>query len=303
MKPLPTLALLVVAACDRARVEPPSRSALLRAADELLAVDRAFAAAAATTDLVAGVTAMFAADVVVSAQGSFADGIAAASAVLRGDTLNLTSRAHWEPVRTGISADGSHGFTIGNFDVARADGSVIPGKYLAYWVNGVEGWRVKVWRRGRRPDGPADTTRFEPSLPSHIVAPTADTGVIAGHRWALEQAERDFSAEAQVVGIGPAFAKFGRADAMHLGGPDIVGFIVGNDAIAASVQEGTPEGTSPVTWGPERAIVASSGDLGVTIGWIVAKNSPRGGGAPARFPFFTIWRRDEVGSPWRYIAE
>jgi hypothetical protein len=48
-------------------------------------------------------------------------------------------------------------------------------------------------------------------------------------------------------------------------------------------------------------IVASSGDLGVTIG-MIHPNTPRAG-QPANFPFFTIWRRANPTAPWRYVAE
>jgi len=42
--------------------------------------------------------------------------------------------------------------------------------------------------------------------------------------------------------------------------------------------------------------------LGVTIGTIVA-NEPDSAGTTAKFPFFTVWRRDGVEEPWRYVAE
>ena len=263
------LALLLLSACGVMRVEAPSQTALRSAAEDLLDADRGFSSAAASTDLVTGVSAMFAADVIVPVPGAgFADGLEAAGNVLRRDTLNATSRASWRPVRAGVSADRLHGFTIGYFEVVRADGTVVPGKYLADWIKGADGWRVAVWRRTRRPDGPTDTTTFAHSLPERSVEVTTDSTTLSSHRETLAQAERDCSSEAQVIGIGPAFAKFGRADAMHLGAPANSGFVVGSDSIAASVQLGTPAGTSPVTWGPERVMVASSGDLGISIGYI-----------------------------------
>jgi hypothetical protein len=48
-------------------------------------------------------------------------------------------------------------------------------------------------------------------------------------------------------------------------------------------------------------IVASSGDLGVSIG-MIRRNQPVTG-QPTAFPFFTIWRRATPTAPWRYIAE
>lgn len=304
MRSLPLLTLLLVSACGVMRVEAPSQTALRSAAEDLLDADRAFSSVAARTDFVTGVSAMFAADVIVPVPGAgFSDGIEAAVDVLLRDSLNATSRASWRPVRAGVSADRRHGFTIGYFEVVRADGTVVPGKYLAYWIKSADGWRVAVWRRTRRPEGPTDTTTFTHSLPARLAAATTDSTLLLSHGESLARAEHDFSSEAQVIGIGPAFAKFGRADAIHLGGPTNRGFVFGNDSIAASVQLGTPEGTSPVTWGPERVLVASSGDLGISIGYIVAKEPPPSVGTPARFPFFTIWRRDDANAPWRYIAE
>ena len=113
------------------------------AVDELLAADRAFSAASAKTDLVSGLTAMFADDVVIPMPpGQFVDGKAAVAAALRTNADNLTARTEWAPVRGGISADGQHGFTFGYMTIHRQDGSDLPLKYLSYWVKRPEGWRV-----------------------------------------------------------------------------------------------------------------------------------------------------------------
>src|SRR4029079_1378143 len=111
------------------------------AVDELLAADRGFSAASAKTDLVSGLTAMFADDVVIPMPpGTFVDGRAAVAAALRTNADNLTSRTEWTPVRGGISADGQHGFTFGYMTIHRQDGSDLPLKYLSYWVKRREGW-------------------------------------------------------------------------------------------------------------------------------------------------------------------
>jgi len=59
---------------------------------------------------------------------------------------------------------------------------------------------------------------------------------------------------------------------------------------------------SPVSWGTEHSFVASSGDLGVSIGTI-RPNHPDADGQSNGSPFFTVWRRDGPDAPWRYIAE
>lgn len=77
-------------------------------------------------------------------------------------------------------------------------------------------------------------------------------------------------------------------------------FTFGNVEIAKGVGGTTPTAPSPLVWKSDyRVIVASSGDLGVSIGWIHQKADPNAPG----FPFFTVWRRDSIGAPWRYIAE
>jgi hypothetical protein len=70
---------------------------------------------------------------------------------------------------------------------------------------------------------------------------------------------------------------------------------------AVSQLAGQPADGSTLNWAPDRVIVASSGDLGVTIG-MIHPNTPRAG-QPASFPFFTIWRRASPTAPWRYVAE
>jgi hypothetical protein len=50
-------------------------------------------------------------------------------------------------------------------------------------------------------------------------------------------------------------------------------------------------------------IVASSGDLGVTIGLIRETAPSTDPNAPTVFPFFTVWQRASPTDPWRYVAE
>src|SRR5258705_13502445 len=77
-----------------------------QAVDELLAADRAFSAASAKTDLVAGLTAMFADDVVIPMPpGQFVNGRAAVIEALKGQADNLTTRIDCTPARVcGASA-------------------------------------------------------------------------------------------------------------------------------------------------------------------------------------------------------
>ena len=51
------------------------------------------------------------------------------------------------------------------------------------------------------------------------------------------------------------------------------------------------------------AVVASSGDLGISFGYIRPNGKPPDGAPPQGSPFFTIWHRASPTAPWRYIAE
>lgn len=272
------------------------------AVEELLAADRGFAARSATTGAASAITAMFTEDVVMPIPGGrFATGQAEARAALEAGPDPSGTTADWRPVRGGISADGTQGFTFGYMKLTRPDNTVIPAKYLAYWIKGPGGWRVAVYKRGRLPiDASVPEEAMAPALPPKMVAPVSDGAALERFRQSLDQAERAFSAEAQKIGLGPAFVKYGSGDAVNMGGPSSPGFVVGSVAIGKAVATGEPAtGGSTVHWAPEKVIVASSGDLGVTIGWIRRNAEPNEKG----FPFFTIWRRDSTSDPWRYVAE
>src|SRR5687768_11960179 len=142
-----TLAALLLA-LGAAQPSSPTATTPAAVADELLAADRAFSSASATTDFVSGLGAMFADDVVMAIPGtSFAEGRAAAVAALQSNPANVTSKAEWEPIRAGVSADGQHGFTFGYMTIRRGDGTIVPAKYMAYWVKGADGWRVAAYKR------------------------------------------------------------------------------------------------------------------------------------------------------------
>ncbi|HJR60567.1 MAG TPA: hypothetical protein VJ813_14245 [Vicinamibacterales bacterium] len=272
------------------------------AVTSLLEADRTFSRAGAGKPAVDAISAMFADDVTVPASGNlFVQGKAKAIESLKSNPDNLTARVEWTPIRGGISADGLHGFTFGYMTMSKADGSTTPLKYLAYWIKGAEGWRVAAYRRRPRPEGPVATSLMKPSLPARMVPSSSDAERIAAFGRSLAAAEKTFSDEAQTIGIGAAFAKHGLADAVNMGGPKAIGFVVGAEAIGRAVGAGSPTDRSEVAWSADRVLVASSGDLGITFGMIRIL-APRPG-QPAAIPFFTIWRREGPSQPWRYIAE
>ena len=138
---------------------------------------------------------------------------------------------------------------------------------------------------------------MEPALPGFTARAKDDAKLIAANQAGLAAAEKAFSDRAQIVGLKKAFGEFGRADAMNMYSGS--GFAVGLDAVTANFKEGEP---ARIHWGTERSVVASSGDLGVSIGMIRPNTLPKPG-EPDGFPFFTVWKRDAPNAPWRYIAE
>src|SRR5438552_3014329 len=169
--------------------------------DELLAADRAFSAASAKTDLISGLSAMFADDVVIPMPpGQFVNGKTAVVDALRTNADNLTSKTEWTPVRGGVSADGRHGFTFGYMTIHRGDGTDLPLKYLAYWVKQRDGWRVAAYKRSRSNAAPASFATIAPAVPERIVALTTDAAAIERASKSLDDAERAFSNEAQTTG-------------------------------------------------------------------------------------------------------
>jgi ketosteroid isomerase-like protein len=284
---------------DRGPAAPTPQMAVA----DLLQADRAYAAASAKTDVVTGLSAMFADDVVMPVPGNrFAEGAKQAIEALRSNPDNAKSRAEWVPIRGGVSADGRHGFTFGFMTLNQPDGARVALKYLSYWIKRPDGWRVAAYKRGRAAPGQAPRDPMPPALPARMVAPTADAAVIERYRDSLDKAERAFSDDAQRIGLGAAFAQYGSADAVNMGGPNEAGFVVGSQAIGRAVSQGGPPTGSALSWAPDKVIVASSGDLGVTIG-MIRRNTPAEPGQPSAFPFFTIWRRASPDDPWKYVAE
>ncbi|HYJ51622.1 MAG TPA: DUF4440 domain-containing protein [Allosphingosinicella sp.] len=266
--------------------------------EELLAADRAFAAAAARAPAIADAfAAMFDADVVVPLPGrGLLVGRDAVLEVYRASPSFREGAVSWAPVRGGISADGTQGFTFGYLDVTAGPDDRRNRKYLAYWVRRAEGWRVVAYRQVPRPPGAVSTAMIAPSLPARSVRP--NPRAIPRHQASLAAAEQAFSDRAQQIGLRAAFREFGRQDAMNMS--EGAAIAIGLDAITAHFPEG--QTTSPLNWRTERSYAASSGDLGVSIG-IIRANGPVPEGRPASIPFFTVWRRDRTDAPWRYVAE
>ena len=298
-------ALVLLTAMAGMAARPAAQATPAAAAQALFDADRGFATAAARTDAVTAITAMFAPGVIMPGPpGTLHRGLDAATASLRANPDNVEARVEWTPIRVGLSADGLHGFTFGFMTLQRKDGTRLPLKYMSYWVKDGDGWRVVGYKRARRPEGKVSLTPMAPLLPATLVAPSTSAPITGDPPVkSLADAERAFSDEAQKIGLGAAFTKWGSATAVNMGGPNSAGFVVGPEAIGKSVGAGAPGPTSPVDWSTEVGLMASSGDLGISFGYIRPNAKPADGTTPQGTPFFTIWHRATPTSPWRYIAE
>ncbi|HEX8031936.1 MAG TPA: hypothetical protein VF491_25910, partial [Vicinamibacterales bacterium] len=121
MKSTPTLLILLfVPALVTAQSPTPQQIA-----DELLAADRAFSVASAKTDLVSGLSAMFADDVAMPSPTGVVYGAQKAAEAIRANPANAGAKVEWTPARVGLSGDGRHGFTAGFMTVHRPDGTTV----------------------------------------------------------------------------------------------------------------------------------------------------------------------------------
>jgi ketosteroid isomerase-like protein len=302
MPPARLLPLLFLAACAQGTGSTDSAAPAPRTAvRELIAADRAFAQASAETDLVTGLTRMFSPDVVMLAPTGVVRGAAEAETALRKNPDNPRSRAQWTPIRGGVSADGEQGFTYGYMTMTRADGSVLPGKYVAYWRRTPMGWRVAAYKRAPRAAGSVTLDERPPAVPP--AGTRANALESARYAAELQQVEREFSRDAQ-SGFGAASRKYAAPDAAHMGGPDHASFLFGPEEIARPV-DGAPRPGVTTTWEAADAMAAASGDLGVTIGTITTVVAATDSTESRRndVPYFTVWRRDGPGAPWQFIVE
>ena len=268
--------------------------------DSLLAADRGFSVAAAqATDAASGLAPMFDAEIVMPMRGrGHVVGREAVLAAFRDSPVFRGGSMQWIPVRAGISADGTQGFTYG-FTERKVSGQPdAHGKYVAYWVKKPAGWRVAALKLVPRADGAVSTELRAPALPAKLVG-EGSAAKIARYKAEIDRTERAFSDAAQVTSLGAAFKKYGSADAMNVGGG--ADFVYGNAAIGEA-QGGDAPAPSPLRWAPDGVIAASSGDLGITYGYL-ERNGPTPPGRLSRIPWITVWRRERPGQPWLYVAE
>jgi ketosteroid isomerase-like protein len=263
---------------------------------ELLAVDRAYAAAAKSVNLIDALVAPLAPQGVFLAPGPvFLRGPDAARAALSATPSNALSKWSWTAIRVDVSSDGQEGYTMGYTELTQPSGAVLPGRYLAYWAKQSDGtWKIEAYKRIPRAAGVVSLTP-----PSGFATPDTKHRRYFPNTEAAAEAEaaaatdRAFSDLAQIVGNAESFARYAAPTAAQSGNAASVGWEFGRAAIAAAHAD-DPLGV--FSWTPVIARAASSGDLAFTVGWVFNAAGQTLG------KYFTVWQKQNTGE-WLYVVD
>ena len=262
----------------------------------LLAVDRAYAEAARSVNLIDALVAPLAPQSVFLAPGPvFLRGPDAVRAALSATPSNASSKWSWTAIRVDVSSDGTEGYTMGYTELTLASGAVLPGRYLAYWAKHSDGtWKIEAYKRIPRAAGTVSLTPppgFEtPETKHRRYFPNTDAGSEAE---AAAATDRAFSDVAQIVGNSESFARYAAESAAQSGSSASVAWVFGRAAIAAA-HAGDPLGV--FSWTPVIAHAALSGDLAFTVGWVFAASGQTLG------KYFTVWQKQNTGE-WLYVVD
>jgi ketosteroid isomerase-like protein len=263
---------------------------------ELLSVDRAYAEAAKSVNLIEALVAPLAPEgVFLAPTPDFLRGPAEVRAFLATNPSNALSKFTWTPIRVDVSSDGREGYTVGYAETTLPSGAIAPGRYLAYWVRQRDNtWKVEAFKRILRAAGAVSLTPppgFETPDDKHRrYFPNTDA---AAEAQAAAAADLAFSDLAQVVGNAQAFARYAAPNGMQSGNSASVSWEFGREAIAAA-HAGDPLGI--FSWAPAIAHAAESGDLAFTVGWVFNAAGQTLG------KYYTVWQKQNTGE-WLYVVD
>lgn len=292
----PADATLGVASGEGSEASAAAHLDLREVRSELLAVDRAYAEAAKSVNLIDALVGPLAPDAVFLAPGPvFPRGPAAVRALLSASPANASSKWAWTAIRVDVSSDGREGYTMGYSELTQPSGAVVPGRYLAYWAKQGDGtWKMEAYKRIARAPGAVSLTPppgFETPDDKHRrYFPNTDPGAEADGAAATDQA---FSDLAQVVGNSEAFARYAAPTAAQSGNSASIGWEFGRPAIAAAHAE-DPLGV--FSWTPVISRAAASGDLAFTVGWVFNAAGQTLG------KYFSVWQKQNTGE-WLYVVD
>jgi ketosteroid isomerase-like protein len=263
----------------------------------LLAADKTYSDFSAGTNLIDGTMNMVAPDIVYIAPGPYITSSAQLLTLLQSNAANATAVLTWTAVRADVSADATRGYTYGYTEIRLPDGSVVPGKYIAYWARQTNGtWKVRAYRRNVRPAGSVSLTPppgFEtPVYPRYRYFPNSDAATTLATVFAADQAFSDLAQS----GVSDACVAYAAPDAAVLSRFAGIGF--GADAIAQN-QIGAAPGS--LIWSPSLGDASESGDLAFTTGiaMIRVQNSDGTWTVTGSGKYLTVWKKQRTGE-WRF---
>jgi ketosteroid isomerase-like protein len=116
---------------------------------------------------------------------------------------------------------------------------------------------------------------------------------------AMMRTDQEFSDAAQKIGVGEAFVRYADAGATML--PPGEHAVTGLDGVRKQFAE-FPKGATLV-WKPFKADIASSGDLGYTLGTYESHGKDKDGKAVMRYgKYCSVWKKQEDGS-WKWVVD
>jgi ketosteroid isomerase-like protein len=266
----------------------------------LLAADRSYSELSATTNLVEGTMNMVAPAIIYIAPGAYITTAAQVRALLQSNAANFTAVLTWTAVRVDVSSDAQRGYTYGFTEIKLPDGSIVPGKYIAYWKRQSNGaWKVAAYRRNVRPAGDVSLTPppgFEtPDYKHYRYFPKTDAASELAGVFAADQAFSDLAQS----GVSAAFVAFAAPDAAVLGRLAGIGF--GTEAIIENQAAALP---GSLVWSPSFGDAAETGDLAFTTGFAQTRvQNPDGTWrVTGQGKYLTIWKKQRTGE-WRFVID
>lgn len=199
-------------------------------------------------------------------------------------------RAHWEPFRADVSADGTTGYTLGTGTLTRKNGETAEFRVITWWRKEGGAWKAaaQLPSLGREAARPVPAGFGTPAGNAAHPRPGAERATRE-----VMQADRDFAALAQERDPRTAFVRYVAPTGVLIGGP-----AYGPEDVGQGFQGG---GT--LEWGPVAGGAAESGDLGFTVGVAVARfQQPDGTPGVGYSKYLTVWQRQADGR-WLWVAD
>ena len=125
-----------------------------------------------------------------------------------------------------------------------------------------------------------------------------DEEVIRSLEAELVEADRRFAASVQRSGLGAWITAFAPSGRMIADGQSYIG----PEGIRRAMLPVFADTTFSITWDPNYAEVATSGDLGYTVGRYEQTSRAGGEAVVNTGTYLTVWRRQEDGS-WKVKAD